>query len=108
MTEYDVRNYLEKIYKIPVKEIRTAIHSGEYPLGPTGTHLIHEPDFKMCYITLPRDWKFTHPDTDLFTRDGKSSDDDDLKNYEKQLDEAKKKVVNDNPDRQGVPTWFSF
>lgn len=31
MTQYDVKNYLEKIYKVPVVEVKTTIKMGEEP-----------------------------------------------------------------------------
>lgn len=52
MTKYDIKNYLEKIYNVPVVDIRTRI-----ALGPTKKDQIYgyvtkADDIKVAYVTL--------------------------------------------------------
>lgn len=51
MTHYDVKNYLEKIYKVPVTQIITKNITGDIKKSTKG-YLIKEPDYKMAYVSL--------------------------------------------------------
>jgi large subunit ribosomal protein L23 len=51
MTRNDVKNYLEKIYKIPVVGIRIHIASGEFKRSTKG-YIIKEDDLKIAYVDL--------------------------------------------------------
>lgn len=108
MTEYDVKNYLEKIYKIPVVNIKTTVQAGKFPVAKGAKFLTHEPDYRLCFVTLPQDWKFTHPDTDLFLKDGKAPDSEEYERNMRQMDEVKKKAQEKNEGREGIPSWFSI
>lgn len=54
MTKYDVKNYLEKIYKVPVVEVRTRIGMGRAKRDPVAGYVIKEEDTKYAYVTLVR------------------------------------------------------
>jgi ribosomal protein L23 len=52
MTKYDVRNYLEKIYKIEVKSVHTIVKCGTIKRAPGKLYLIKENDYKRAIVTL--------------------------------------------------------
>ncbi|KAK9952581.1 hypothetical protein ABG768_018411 [Culter alburnus] len=52
MTKFDVRNYLEKIYSVPVAAVRTRI---QYCSNKKRNHLnqrVKRPDYKVAYVQL--------------------------------------------------------
>ncbi|XP_055598312.1 probable 39S ribosomal protein L23, mitochondrial [Uranotaenia lowii] len=105
MTKYDVRNYLEQIYKLPVVEVRTRIALGKTKQDPVKGYVTKEEDMKVAYVTLPKDIKFEFPN--LFPDQAKQKIEDD----KKQLDEAKKnhkKYLEKNKDRPGTPGWYTI
>lgn len=53
MTKYDIQNYLEKIYKIPVIDVRTRIALGKTKRDQKG-YVVKEEDTKLAYVTLVR------------------------------------------------------
>ncbi|XP_013183700.1 large ribosomal subunit protein uL23m [Amyelois transitella] len=104
MTKHDIRNYLEKIYKVPVVDVRTKITLGKFRRDYGKGYIIKEDDAKHAFITLPKSMKFEFPD--LF----ESSKDEEEENM-KSLDEAKKSYktyIDRNKDRPDVPSWFSI
>lgn len=52
MTKFDVRNYLEKIYNIPVVDVRTRIALGKFKRDIGKGYVIKEDDVKYAYIVL--------------------------------------------------------
>ena len=53
MTKWDVKNYLEKIYKIPVVQVRTVVKCGELKKSPARQFLVKvEDDYKHAFVTL--------------------------------------------------------
>lgn len=55
MTEWDVRNYLEKIYKITnIVQIRSKVECGEIKRAKSKKepYLVKEPDYRRCYVAL--------------------------------------------------------
>jgi large subunit ribosomal protein L23 len=51
MTRNDVKNYLEKIYKIPVVGVRIHIAQGEFKKSNKG-YVIKDDDSKIAYVDL--------------------------------------------------------
>ncbi|XP_012986703.1 39S ribosomal protein L23, mitochondrial isoform X2 [Esox lucius] len=52
MTKFDVRNYVEKIYNVPVGAVRTRI---QYGTNKKRNHLnqkVKRPDYKVAYVQL--------------------------------------------------------
>lgn len=107
MTEDDVRNYLEKIYKLPVAEVRSAIHAGEMPMGKGRTYIVKKPDYRVCYVSLPVGTTFKHPGDDLFQPLGQSTT---LFDIDKTMDAVKtvQKKFKDKTWKGGpnMPTWW--
>uniref|UniRef100_A0A2M4C2C9 Large ribosomal subunit protein uL23m n=1 Tax=Anopheles marajoara TaxID=58244 RepID=A0A2M4C2C9_9DIPT len=105
MTRHDVKNYLEKIYKVPVVSVRTRIGMGNTKRDLVLGYITKEEDTKYAYVTLPATMKFEFPD--MFPTDAKQKIEDDKKS----LDDAKKnykKFLDKNKDRPGTPGWFSI
>uniref|UniRef100_A0A6B2EFW6 Large ribosomal subunit protein uL23m n=1 Tax=Phlebotomus kandelakii TaxID=1109342 RepID=A0A6B2EFW6_9DIPT len=104
MTKHDIKNYLEKIYEVPVVEVRTRIASGKTTRDPNFGYVKKAEDLKIAYVTLPRDTSFEFPD--IFPKDKKEK-----MKEEKSLDEAKKnykKFLDRNKSRPSVPGWYSI
>ncbi|CDQ59273.1 unnamed protein product [Oncorhynchus mykiss] len=60
MTKCDVRNYLEKIYNVPVGAVRTRI---QYCTNKKRNHLnqkVKRPDYKVAYVQLVSYGAHTH------------------------------------------------
>lgn len=54
MTRHDVKNYLEKIYNVPVVNVRTRIALGKTRREPLKGFVLKEDDMKLAYVTLVR------------------------------------------------------
>ncbi|CAF0846608.1 unnamed protein product [Brachionus calyciflorus] len=63
MTKNDVKQYLEKLYEIPVLDVHVEIKKGEYMEHPKRPMLLSPPmeDRKFVYVQL-KDGEFTFPD----------------------------------------------
>ncbi|XP_063989263.1 large ribosomal subunit protein uL23m [Diachasmimorpha longicaudata] len=105
MTKYDVKNYLEKIYKIPVIDVRTRIKMGKFKYAATGGYVVQEDDIKVAYAILPKDHKFVFPE--LFDKEQKEEAEKEEKKSLKDMEAGFKKFLqaNNKPD---VPGWFSI
>ncbi|KAH8316926.1 hypothetical protein KR074_005449 [Drosophila pseudoananassae] len=104
MTKYDVRNYLEKIYKLPVVDVRTRIALGETKRDQTYGYVTKKDDVKIAYVTLPREESFIFPE--MFAEKAEKQAQE-----EKSLDESKegfRKFLDRNKKRPGTPGWFSI
>lgn len=99
MTEWDIRNYLEKIYKVQVAGIRSEIRSGELFRASDGSAGKRE-DFRLANVFLPIGQTFRWPD--LFPADKLKEADDELDRTMKQLSKGRTK----DPHVQDVPSWF--
>ncbi|KAJ8718574.1 hypothetical protein PYW08_002811 [Mythimna loreyi] len=104
MTKFDIKNYLEKIYNIPVVDVRTRIALGKFRRDVGKGYVIKDDDIKSAYVVLPKDMKFEYPD--IF-----GSKKDDGEDEQKALGEAKKNFQNyidRNKHRTDVPSWFTI
>ncbi|KFQ30439.1 PREDICTED: 39S ribosomal protein L23, mitochondrial-like, partial [Merops nubicus] len=52
MTRVDVKNYLEKIYNVPVAAVRTRIQYGANNKRNHKNHRVKKPDYKVAYVQL--------------------------------------------------------
>ncbi|CAH0399418.1 unnamed protein product [Chilo suppressalis] len=104
MTKCDIKNYLEKIYNIPVIDVRTKITMGKFKKEVGKGYVIKDDDRKIAFVTLPKNMSFEFPD--IFEK-VKDQDDENMKS----LEEAKKSFksfINRNKDRKDVPSWFTI
>lgn len=98
MTDWDVRNYLEKIYKVQVGAVKSRIFAGKLKRVATG--LAKGDDYKIANVTLALGQSFNWPD--LFPEEKLE---DTKKDYEFTLKELEKNRKKD-PNVQDVPSWF--
>ncbi|XP_073203348.1 large ribosomal subunit protein uL23m isoform X2 [Lepidochelys kempii] len=52
MTRVDVKNYLEKIYNVPVSVVRTRIQYGANNKRNHKNQKVKKPDYKVAYVQL--------------------------------------------------------
>lgn len=113
MTKLDVKNYLEKIYKVPVLDVRTKNVSGKTYYSPyVDTKELFKDDIKYAFVTVPmravENFKF--PDLDEITKD--SEDTKERKNAFKETEKMGKKFKQDagttGGRKQGIPTFFGI
>ncbi|CAH1125949.1 unnamed protein product [Ceutorhynchus assimilis] len=104
MTQFDIKNYLEKIYNVKTVDIRTRIALGKTRKDPGNGYVIKEDDAKYAYVTLPKGEEFQFPD--LYPDENKDKED-----YEKSLEQTKqgyKDYLEKNKGRPGMPGWFTI
>lgn len=104
MTKYDVKNYLEKIYKIPVVDVAVDVMQGKTKEDQMRGYITKEDDYKVAFVTMPKDEKFEFPE--LFPKN-----EDKLADDKKQIEETKKtykRFLDRTKNQPGVPGWFSF
>ncbi|XP_011705672.1 PREDICTED: 39S ribosomal protein L23, mitochondrial [Wasmannia auropunctata] len=99
MTKHDIKNYLEKIYKVDVVEVRTRIGMGRIKKDQLRGAVIKEDDRKLAYVVLPKDQSFEFPN--LF-KDVKDELDKET------MDMAKKDMQDflEPHKAPGLPGWF--
>jgi len=108
MTRYDIKNYLEKIYKIPVVDVRTVNKMGKTRQNAFGNYLVNDKDYKVAFVTLPEGHKFEWPDLKIKSQldemeDGTKEDVENAKEaYAKDVNADTKKY------RPGVPSFFGL
>ncbi|KAB7498508.1 39S ribosomal protein L23, mitochondrial [Armadillidium nasatum] len=86
MTKFDMKNYIEKIYKVPVAKVNTYI----------------------VVVVLPRGEKFVYPD--LFPEEG-DAEKKEMNDAEKQMKDMLKdweENTKHHKNRPGIPTWFGL
>ncbi len=102
-----MRNYLEKIYKLPVIDVRARIAMGKTRRDPGKGYIIKDDDTKLAYVTFPKEVSFKFPN--VFPEDSEAKKA--LKDDEKGLDASKERYqefLQRNKDRKDLPGWYSF
>ncbi|CAG0918878.1 unnamed protein product [Notodromas monacha] len=103
MTRFDVKNYLTKIYKVPVANVALHNHIGKTRLIEKG-FVVKDDDYKVAYVTLPKNEWFEFPD--LFPEDVDKEEMkplEDMKQHQKEMTDKRNKRW----DRKTIPDWFS-
>ncbi|XP_039280347.1 39S ribosomal protein L23, mitochondrial isoform X2 [Nilaparvata lugens] len=106
MTNHDIKNYLEKIYKIPVIEVNTTIVSGEFKKQPDHQYVIKDDDYRRALVTLPRGAEFEFPE--VFPEEVKEKEDEALAKHRKELRKGYVGFTSKCKKRPGVPGWFGL
>ncbi|CAH4022225.1 probable 39S ribosomal protein L23, mitochondrial [Pieris brassicae] len=104
MTKHDIKNYLEKIYKVPVVEVRTKISLGKFRKDIGKGYVVKDDDIKTAFVTLPKTTTFEFPN--IFEKK-KGDVEDDLKSLE-ETKKTFKQYIERNRDRSDIPSWFSI
>lgn len=97
MTDWDVKNYLEKIYKVQVGAINSQIRSGQLKKIKDG--IAKRDDYKMVYVTLPLGQTFKWPS--LFPIEKQEEQEKDFKRTLKVLNAGRQLDPNIN-----IPEWI--
>jgi len=110
MTKLDVKNYLEKIYKVPVMNVNTTIVSGRTYHRQTGKkddEVLKDDDRKLAFVTLRSGETFEFPDVvkkeQLEEKEVKADDD-----VERTKREFEKNTKIKQVGRKGLPTFFGL
>jgi len=104
MSQHDVKNYLEKIYDVPVVYARTYIQSGKLRRISGKGYIVKDDDYKVAFVTVPKHIKFEYPE--IFPKD---KTDQSLDSERKNLSEMETNYLNKlkrNKLRPDVPGWF--
>lgn len=52
MTKHDIKNYLSKIYKIPIIDVRTEVRMGEFFKDPVKSYVKKKDDYRVAIVTM--------------------------------------------------------
>lgn len=52
MTKHDIKNYLTKIYKIPVIDVQTEVRMGEFFKDRVKNYVKKKDDFRVAVVTM--------------------------------------------------------
>jgi len=108
MTRIDVKNYLEKIYNVPVLNVKTVNQLGKTRQNAYGAYIVKDDDQKIAFVTLPPDYKFEWPELKIGESENKQKEDS-----EGDIDNAKEQYAKDVQSdsvkyRPGVPSFFGL
>lgn len=98
MTDWDIKNYLEKIYKIPVQGIRSRIKAGD--LRNTIHGVSKHDDYKIAHVSIDPETGFKWPD--LFPKEKVEEKDEEIRSTMEDM----KKVLPKDTQESDIPTWF--
>jgi len=107
MTGLDVKNYLEKIYKVPVMSVNTTIVSGRTHHRPADQELYKDDDKKLAFVKLRSGETFEFPDVikeDEQEKEREKGDDDVKRSKEEFQKNTRVKQIG----RKGLPTFFGL
>ncbi|XP_073907136.1 large ribosomal subunit protein uL23m isoform X2 [Castor canadensis] len=105
MTRVDLRNYLERIYNVPVAAVRTRVQHGSNRKRDHRNVRVKKPDYKVAYVQLAHGQTFTFPD--LFP-EREQSPVGPAEDGQSKIQEAEMQRQSTDPRRGGVPSWFSL
>ena len=97
MTRIDVKNYLEKIYNVPVLNVKTVNQLGKTRQNAYGAYIVKDDDQKIAFVTLPpgeclallmlkpvmtycADYKFEWPELKIGESENKQKEDSEVRN----------------------------
>lgn len=99
MTDWDIKNYLEKIYKIEVASINSRVMPGHLRRSSMGLTKFN--DYRLANVSLPVGQTFKWPN--LFPEEKQKDELDDYKKTVEQLSKNRKL----DPNASGIPSWFN-
>ncbi|XP_037538662.1 39S ribosomal protein L23, mitochondrial [Nematolebias whitei] len=106
MTKYDLKNYLEKIYNIPVGAVRTRIQFGSNKKRNHLHQRVKVPDYKVAYVQLAQDQIFTFPN--IFPEKDQTPAEGSMEEIRNKFIEDEKQRQKLDPRRGGVTEWFGL
>lgn len=106
MTKCDVKNYLEKIYNVPVGAVRTRIQFGSNKKRNHLNQKVKQPDYKVAYVQLAQEQTFTFPN--IFPEKERVASEGSMDELQEQFMENEKQRQKLDPRRGGVTEWFGL
>uniref|UniRef100_A0A671XH44 Large ribosomal subunit protein uL23m n=1 Tax=Sparus aurata TaxID=8175 RepID=A0A671XH44_SPAAU len=106
MTKCDVKNYLEKIYNVPVGAVRTRIQFGSNKKRNHLSQKVKQPDYKVAYVQLAQGQTFTFPD--IFPEKDRTAAEGSVEEMQEKFLEDEKQKQKPDPRRGGVTEWFGL
>ncbi|NXI92108.1 RM23 protein, partial [Psophia crepitans] len=106
MTKVDIKNYLEKIYNVPVAAVRTRIQYGANNKRNHKNQRVKKPDYKVAYVQLGRGQTFQFPN--LFPEKEQDTETRSFDDFKDKYMEREKQRQEGDPRRGGVPDWFGL
>jgi len=108
MSKIDIKNYLEKVYNVPVAHVKTVNKLGKTKQNAFADYIVKDEDFKVAFVTLPQGHKFEWPELKIGDSDKKLTEgsEEDVDNAKKQF--AKDVKAEDVKFRPGVPSFFGL
>ncbi|KAK9509614.1 hypothetical protein O3M35_006884 [Rhynocoris fuscipes] len=105
MTDYDIKNYLEKIYKVEVAEIRSQIEEGTLKRQRIRGYVIKDNDFRRAFVKLKDGETFEFPD---ICKEKADKEDEEFKKISEQAQHSYQQFDKRNQVRPGIPGWFGI
>uniref|UniRef100_A0A8C3BCD4 Large ribosomal subunit protein uL23m n=1 Tax=Cairina moschata TaxID=8855 RepID=A0A8C3BCD4_CAIMO len=106
MTKVDIKNYLEKIYNVPVAAVRTRIQYGANNKRNHKNQRVKKPDYKVAYVQLGKGQTFQFPN--LFPEKEQDEEAQSFDEFRKKYLEKEQQIQKGDPRRGGVPDWFGL
>uniref|UniRef100_A0A8B9Z4F1 Large ribosomal subunit protein uL23m n=1 Tax=Buteo japonicus TaxID=224669 RepID=A0A8B9Z4F1_9AVES len=106
MTKVDIKNYLEKIYNVPVAAVRTRIQYGANNKRNHKNQRVKKPDYKVAYVQLGQGQTFEFPN--LFPEKEQDTETRSFDDFKNKYMEREKQRQKGDPRRGGVPDWFGL
>ncbi|XP_035183115.1 39S ribosomal protein L23, mitochondrial isoform X1 [Oxyura jamaicensis] len=106
MTKVDIKNYLEKIYNVPVAAVRTRIQYGANNKKNHKNQRVKKPDYKVAYVQLGKGQTFQFPN--LFPEKEQDEEARSFDDFRKKYLEKEQQIHKGDPRRGGVPDWFGL
>lgn len=107
MTNYDIKNYLEKIYNIKVAHVESTLENGKLKRAFNKFGFItKEEDYRRAIVTLPKTESFTFPDFSPKEQD--IEEEKKQKQVKQDMAESSKGFVKRSKSRPGIPSWFNL
>ncbi|XP_022101628.1 39S ribosomal protein L23, mitochondrial-like [Acanthaster planci] len=104
MTKFDIRNYLERIYNVPVAKVNTHIVYVAFKRDHKNMRYKPKDDFKLANVTLAKGQTFQFPEN-LFVKTDEQTTDEELIEEAKAKQKAREDLLK---KRGGLPTWFGI
>ncbi|XP_073460803.1 large ribosomal subunit protein uL23m isoform X1 [Aquarana catesbeiana] len=106
MTKFDVQNYLQSIYNVPVACVRTRIQFGSNRKRNHLNQRVKRPDYKVAYVQLGQGQTFQFPD--LFPEKKDIIESGSFDEIQLEFMENEKQRQRKDPRRGGLNEWFGL
>ncbi|XP_063800781.1 large ribosomal subunit protein uL23m isoform X2 [Pseudophryne corroboree] len=106
MTKFDIQNYLQSIYSVPVAAVRTRIQYGSNRKRNHLRQKVKRPDYKVAYVQLGQGQTFQFPD--LFPEKETSVESGSFEELQEKYLETEKQRLHSDPRRGGLNDWFGL